>query len=177
MGTFKLLPFQGGGREGDGVLMVDTFHYDYPLLDRLRAVLASYRGHFKWADSRRLQRSLPERFPFLREYFRFDEDGSPQARFVFRRDWRTLRGQRRYFSGQFPDAVTLLQVGSRYETTSGTRIGKGVLKHYVRIALASGRSVVLVRETGQRLEKIQERLPFIKLTPCIDNSRKEKLPC
>ena len=86
----------------------------------------------------------------------------------------TLRSEMR---GGALQIVTLLQVGCRYETTAGTRIGKGVMKHYVRTMLATGRSMVLVREAGQRLEKIQERLPFIKLTPRIDNSRKEKLPC
>ena len=46
--------------------------YDYPTLERLQAVLASYLGHFKWANSHRLQMSLMKKYSFLKYFFRLE---------------------------------------------------------------------------------------------------------
>jgi len=38
--------------------------YDYELLEKLRATLASYFGHFRWANTFRLKKSLLMRYGF-----------------------------------------------------------------------------------------------------------------
>lgn len=46
----------------------------------LRGVVASYAGHFKWADTRRLRRSLMARYPWLNALYRLDNDAMPVLR-------------------------------------------------------------------------------------------------
>jgi len=55
-------------------------HYDYGQLEKLRAVLASYMGHLKWADTYNLRRSLLERYGFLQYFFSFDAPNVPQKK-------------------------------------------------------------------------------------------------
>jgi hypothetical protein len=49
-------------------------------MTRLRGVVASYYGHFKWADTRRLRRSIFVRYPFLNALYRLDENEMPVLR-------------------------------------------------------------------------------------------------
>lgn len=88
--------------------------YDYPVLERLRATLASYFGHFKWADSYRLRMRLMNRYGFLRRFFRLKE-GRITENYRVPRNISSLRLQYRYFKTRFSEDVLLFQVGSHYE--------------------------------------------------------------
>ena len=66
-------------------------HNDTPLyaikqtkegMQRLRGVVASYSGHFKFADTRRLRRSIFRRYPWLNALYRLDGDGMPRQKRV-----------------------------------------------------------------------------------------------
>jgi len=51
---------------------MQVYQYDYKLLEQLRSVLASYRGHMKWADTYSLRRAILRRYSFLKESFSFN---------------------------------------------------------------------------------------------------------
>ncbi|HBG07860.1 MAG: hypothetical protein A2075_16110 [Geobacteraceae bacterium GWC2_58_44] len=51
-------------------------------MDRLRGVVASYCGHFKWADTHRLRRSLFVHYPWLNALYRLDGKTMPRQRKV-----------------------------------------------------------------------------------------------
>ncbi|MFZ4857129.1 MAG: hypothetical protein ACOYL3_12105 [Desulfuromonadaceae bacterium] len=42
--------------------------------------MASYSGHFKWANTHRLRRSLFNRYPWLNALFRVDSTNMPRPR-------------------------------------------------------------------------------------------------
>lgn len=50
---------------------IRTVRYDYNCLEKLRSVLASHVGHFRWADTYRLVNALFKRYAFIWEYFIF----------------------------------------------------------------------------------------------------------
>jgi hypothetical protein len=79
--------------------------------ERLRAILASYLGHFAHADAWRLSQSLFAPPGWLGRLFEWH-----QGRLVPR--WEpaavtSLRSQVQYFRHQFPPALVLVQVGNR----------------------------------------------------------------
>jgi hypothetical protein len=80
----------------------------------LRAMLASYLGHFRHANAHRLVASLWQRYPWLTWVLRLSE-----ARRLLRVDVASsatsLHGQWRYFRRRFPQACVLMQVGNRVE--------------------------------------------------------------
>ena len=47
-------------------------YFDYDLLEMLRSVLASYFGHFKWADTFNLRCAILKRYTFLHDFFSFE---------------------------------------------------------------------------------------------------------
>jgi hypothetical protein len=49
-------------------------------IQRLRGVVASYSGHFKWGDTHRLRRSIFRRYPWLNALYRLDGDVMPKLR-------------------------------------------------------------------------------------------------
>jgi hypothetical protein len=51
-------------------------------MQRLRGVVASYSGHFKFADTRRLRRSIFRRYPWLNALYRLDGDVMPRQKRV-----------------------------------------------------------------------------------------------
>lgn len=79
--------------------------------EHLRAVLASYLGHFAHANSHRLRVALFRRYPWLA--LLFDRRAQP-----LRPRWQplavtSLRSQWCYFRRAFPPALALLQLGNR----------------------------------------------------------------
>jgi len=80
----------------------------------LFAMLASYLGHFRHANSHRLMASLWQRYAWLRWLVRLDDGGhllpTHSARGVC-----SMRGQWRYFCKQFAPACVLMQVGTQVE--------------------------------------------------------------
>ena len=57
-------------------------------LQRLRGVLASYCGHFTWADTHRLRQSLFRRYPWLNAMFRLDSRDMPKVKKQFKKIMR-----------------------------------------------------------------------------------------
>lgn len=84
----------------------------------LRAMLASYLGHFQHANAHRLVASLWQRYPWLNWVLRLSA-----ARKLLRVDVAasatSLYGQWRYFRRCFPQACVLMQVGNRVEMYGG----------------------------------------------------------
>lgn len=113
--------------------------YDYPVLERLRATLASYFGHFKWADSYRLQMSLIKRYSFLRKFFSL-KDGRITENYRVPGNISSLRLQYRYFKTRFSEDVLLFQVGNYYEFYQGDSDVAGMLG-LKKIHKSSGRNV------------------------------------
>ncbi|MBI5192351.1 MAG: hypothetical protein HZA08_02785 [Nitrospirae bacterium] len=48
---------------------MQVIRYDYELLEQVRSVLASYRGHMKWADTYNLRRAILQKIQFLKGIF------------------------------------------------------------------------------------------------------------
>ena len=61
----------------DGLLSISR---DKQKIDHLRGVLASYYGHFKWADTMRLRRSLFKKYGWLNALFRLDSMTMPRLK-------------------------------------------------------------------------------------------------
>ena len=81
--------------------------------EALRAVLASYLGHFRHARTFRLIAALWRRYPWLDSLFEAKggmllPTSEPPA-------VTSLRSQWRFFRRRYPDAVVLMQVGNRVE--------------------------------------------------------------
>jgi len=93
---------------------VRTVKYDYALLEKLRAVLASYWGHLKWADAYNLRDAILNRYRFLKEYFSFEAD-TMKPLFNFPSVFSTAGMQYCYFKYRFKNAVVFFQVGCFYE--------------------------------------------------------------
>lgn len=156
------------------------YRFDAAVLNELGAVLASYWGHFRLADSFNLRQGLSRRHPFLRQFY----DLKPEGRLT-RKDrsvpagnvWQQYRHYRRRFAGdvlffqvgrfvefyQPDDALLARQLGlqamarNRRRARFGFPLG-GTGAYLFRL-LEAGRSVVVVGETGRTQGKVKERLP------------------
>lgn len=90
--------------------------FDEEMLDRLSAVLSSYLGHFKMANTYNLCKSIWERYNFLDEYFDFD----PKAKKLVRK-YRHPQGFRKtyqqylYYRSRFKGDILFFQVGRFFE--------------------------------------------------------------
>jgi len=158
--------------------------YDYQLLEKLRATLSSYFGHFKWANSYRLQMSVMKKYRFLKEFFTL-KDGRLTAIYKVPKNILSLRLQYRYFKTRFSKDVLLFQVGRYYQfyqgestiseklklkkinkyAMSGMNCGfpislKGI---YISKLKEKGKSVVVVGEGDRYLTRVKERLPRYRL--------------
>ena len=158
--------------------------YDYPALERLGATLASYFGHFKWADSYRLQMSLIKRYSFLRKFFSL-KDGRITENYRVPGNIPSLRLQYRYFKTRFSEDVLLFQVGNYYEFYEDDGDVAGMLglkkihksstrnvkygfparheKAFIDRIKGCGRSVTVVGEEDRYLTRVKERLPKYSL--------------
>ena len=154
--------------------------YDYSVLARLMATLSSYFGHFKWANSYRLQMSLMKRYDFLRRFFTL-KDGKITQTYRIGKNFPSLRSQYQHFKRMFSGDVLLFQVGSYYEFYQGgsdiaamlklKRTNKPLIRTveygfpvslegvYINRLKENGRSVTVVREGDRYLTRVKERLP------------------
>ncbi len=161
------------------------FHYDYALLEKLRAVLASYMGHLKWADTRRLRTAILKRYDFLNEYFSF-KDGKIKPVYGHPRLFPSIKSQYFHYARRFRGATVLFQVGSFHEFYAelkkevqnaielrrfATRkrpafYGFSVRfeKEYAGRLSSMGIPVVIIKETDRYIGRIKERLPLMKIT-------------
>lgn len=158
--------------------------YDYQTLEKLRAVLASYFGHFKWADSYRLKISLMKRYCFLKRFFSL-KGGKIIASYKVPGNIPSLRLQYRYFKTRFYQDALLFQVGSHYEfyhddsdvasmlglrkinepSARNARYGFPVRleKAFINRIKGFGRSITVVGEENRYLTRVKERLPKYSL--------------
>ena len=158
--------------------------YDFRALEMLRAILASYLGHLKWANSYRLQAALLDRYDFLKRFFSMKE-GRLKAIYKVPGKIPSLRLQYRYFKTRFPSDVVLFQVGSYYEFY-GDDDGVAGMLGLRKIKKLSGRNaccgfpvrlessfverimrlcgaVTVVRESDRYLTRVKQRLPKYSL--------------
>ena len=159
-----------------------TYRYDEPVLDKLRATLASYWGHFRFANSARLRAAVGRRFTFLHEYFQMHAN-PPAPRFRCPAVFESVRRQYRAYERTFRGSVLFFQVGRFCEfygpapqalglnplkaNRRGARYGFPLarLAEYARVLIAHGRPVVFIAETDRTLGRIKERRPFWRQCP------------
>lgn len=182
----KLLAFEAAlVTEG---AMARRYLYDETMLDELSAVLSSYLGHFKPANSHRLCQALFKRFSFLAEYFTFDP-----ARWKLTRKYNLPKGfvkvKHQYLACRrmFPGSVLFFQVGvfcefyhfrdrlaarvlglaTMKKNARGARYGFPFhrTKHYLDKLLTKAVPVVLVRETDHYMTRIKQRVPVYRYVP------------
>jgi len=169
-----------------------AIRYDYPLIERLRAVVASYWGHLKWADTFRLRTALLRRYAWMKECFN-DDVNMPVLSIKFRADFPDVKSQYRYYAARFNKSALFFQVGSFYEVYDNEawarRMALKQLKEnkrgaqygfpvklrdkYADALLAQGLSVVVVSETEEYIGRLKQRLPEMKI---IRVSEKRNLP-
>lgn len=157
--------------------------YDYDLLERLRAVIASCLGHLKWANTCHLRCTLFNRYGFLKEFFSFD-NGRVKPKYRFCKIFSCVRSQYFYYANRFKGVVVFFEVGRFFEFYSGTSpvldifdlkpvkpIRRGVKygfplrlgENYAEIAVEQGIPVVIVREADRYVGSIKQRLPVMKI--------------
>jgi len=158
--------------------------YDYQILEKLRATLSSYFGHFKWANSYRLKMSLVERYEFLEKFFK-QKEGKFTAIYRVPAKTPSLRLQYLYFKTRFSRDVLLFQVGGYYQfyRSDGDiadmlrlkRINKSSIrkvkygfpvrleKAYINMLRRYRKSVTVVAEGDRYLTRVKERLPRYRL--------------
>ncbi len=158
------------------------YKYDVALLDELNAVLASYLGHFKLADSYHLRLGVWQDFPFLGVYFDLDlASGALRRRDKMPPGVRGVARQYRHFRLCFLGDVLFFQVGKFVEfyqpgdmlvatilglqrmtqNRRGARYGFPLAHsgNHLPSLLAKGRSVTLVMESGRIGDGVKERVP------------------
>jgi len=157
------------------------YRFDAAALDELGAVLASYWGYFSLAESYSLRKSLWRRYPFLNQFFEMAPDGKLKRRdgdaSAIGNVWQQYRHYRRCFPGdvlffqvgrfvefyQPDDALLACQLGLLPLAKNRRRARFGFpaaqMGKHMRRLLGAGRSIVIVAETGRRLDRVKERLP------------------
>lgn len=157
-------------------------------LERLRATLSSYLGHFRRANAFQLWQSLWRSHAWLGVYF--DWDATRQRlvpRHAIPKGLTTVRQQYAWVCGRFPGDVALFQVGAYCELydrrdapiaealglkplTENRRGGRYGIpqrlfgRHLARL-LGAGRSVVVVRQGERQWSRIRERLLAWRMVP------------
>ncbi len=163
------------------------YRFDQVTLEQCQATLASYRGHFKQANSYHLVSALWRDFPYLQQYFEFDlETFHLKPLFKIPKGFATVRQQYYYFRWFYPDDVLLFQVGRFYEfyhsaddgyaemlglkrmgsNRRGARYGFPVkrIQYVVSSFLNSGLSVLLINEGVTTGEGLKVRRPVCCLS-------------
>lgn len=184
----KLRPLLGQLYTTD-VSGVCQINYDYPCLEKLRSILASYLGHFMHANSYRLVASIFKRFSELNHFFEFKYStvGSFELspRYRFKNVAGGISSQYGYYVSCFRGDILFFQVGYYYEfytelpvdivqvlrlrrlerSSRNAYYGFPCRKQteYLAKILALGYRVVIIHETESYLGRIKQRLPVVKL--------------
>ncbi len=162
---------------------VVLYHFPHDDLERLLAVLNSYLAHLAKASSHGLLMGLLEDHPWLFRYFKLAGDKVERA-WMPPRDFPRLEDQYKWFRTTWPDAAIFFQVGPYFELYGRdamwalqalhlslqkprfggvARVGvpERLLQWHLERALAAGRPVLKVLETGYPLYRLKERLPSL----------------
>ena len=160
--------------------------YDYEQLENLRASLASYFGHFKWANTFRLKKSLLTRYDFLKYFFTID-GWKIIPKYKIPTQMLTVKLQYRYFKTLFTDDIIFFKKGKYYEffeddrktalqlglkkmnrlsdrcTTYGFPIW--LEKSFVARIRQMGQPLTVITEGERYLTGIKERFPEYRIVP------------
>jgi RNA-directed DNA polymerase len=158
--------------------------YNYDLLEKLRATLASYFGHFRWANTFRLKKSLLKRYSFLKWFFKI-KGWNIIPKYKIPSQIPTLKLQYRYFKTKFAGDVIFLKKGKYYEffeddkdialklglkqmnrhSDRNTKYGFPIWleKSFSARIRRMGRSLTVITEGGRYLTGIKERFPKYRL--------------
>ena len=158
---------------------ITTYRFDHDVLEKLLATLNSYLAHLAKASSHRLLAALLDEHPWLTAYFEVHDRKAT-------RTWKTpcgfsrLADQYGWFRRSWPAAVLFFQVGRYFELYGRDaawasqalglklqeprfrripRVGvpARLVDQYMTKALAAGKSVMKVAETGYPLYCLKER--------------------
>ncbi len=167
------------------------YDFNRETLDKLFAIISSYFGHFKHANSYKLVKAVWLRYSFLSRYFELDPANMKiRRKYVVPGALHTVRRQYSYFQKLFAGDILFFQVGCYFEfyhneskqvaglfnlcplnkNRRDARYGFPVkfLNCYLRVALDNNKSVVLVLER-QYLTKIKKREIWRRYEPCGKN--------
>jgi len=167
---------------------VVTYRFDEGDLDRLRATLSSYLGHFRRANAYRLWQSIWRGHGWLDVYFDWDaQERKLVPRYAMPKGLTNVRQQYAWVRGGFPSDVALFQVGAYYElydqrdAVVAKRLGLKPLKEnqrralyglperlfgrYLARLLGQRRSVVVVRQGEQQWTGIRQRQIAWRMVP------------
>jgi hypothetical protein len=185
--VIKLKEFEGELVKIDGE--VCHYYFDEDRLNKLHATLSSYLGHFKMANTYKLWRGIWNRFDFLAQYFDYDEaDRKLLRKYLVPKQLRTVRQQYYYFHWLFPNDVLFFQVGKYFEFYSylnnfllkllglslieksnrGVRYGFPIWQQKEKedILIDSGFSIVVLSQVEKYYNKIQIRVPKLRVMRC-----------
>jgi hypothetical protein len=145
-----------------------VYPWPWPTLEVVYQQLNSYLGHFRKASSYRLVEQLWQRFPWLDEYFRRDGQKISYT-FAPPRPAFRLTEQKRQFCDHLPGHMLVVQLGRWWEVwghfsqdvlpRNRRRFSESRRSIIKNILWESGLPVVWIKETGQRVTAIAERLP------------------
>jgi len=159
---------------------VVTYRFDPAELDRLRATLSSYLGHFRRANAYRLWQSFWQGHTWLAVYFDWDVERQKLVpRYAMPKGLTNVRQQYAWVRWRFPSDVALFQVGAYYEfydrrdaavakllglkPLKGNRrralygLPERLFGRYLARLLGQRRSVVVVPQGEQQWTGIRER--------------------
>ena len=89
-------------------------YYDEVVIDRILAVINSYLGHFRHANTYKLIRSLLKTSGYLEYLFNFSKD-KIVPKYKVKTGFKNLYTQYRYFKRMFKNNMLFFQVGCYYE--------------------------------------------------------------
>jgi RNA-directed DNA polymerase len=159
--------------------------FDEEMLDRLHAILSSYLGHFKMANTYNLCKSIGEKHTFLDEYFDFDPNTKKLVRkYKHHKGFRRTYQQYMYYRSRFKGDIILFQVGRFFEfyhirdKEVAQTLGLSVLRknkrrarygfpinlmnNYLQKLLIMKMSITLIFEKERYLSRIKERAPIYR---------------
>jgi RNA-directed DNA polymerase len=150
----------------------EVFVWNETLIEEVRQWLNSYLAHLNRASCRSLLCSVLSRFPWLKEYFTWD-DGKVILRCPTPRHALRFSQQQRYFQQRFPEHLVVMQVGAFWQVLAGRKCEPSFTdKHFSilsqrfhsrhaekvgRVLWRTGLPVAWVGETGRRTGIIAER--------------------
>ena len=167
---------------------VVTYRFDQADLDRLRATLSSYLGHFRRANPFRLWQSVWRGRDWLAVYFDWDAERHRLVpRYALPKGLTNVRQQYAWVRRRYPADVALLQVGAYYElydrrdVAVARMLGLKPLKEnrrralygipvrllgcYLARLLGQRRSGIMVRQGEQQWTGIRERVLAWRMVP------------
>lgn len=162
-----------------------AFRFEEEVLQKCLAMINSYLGHFRHAQTRRCVARLWQEFPFLRYYFRLSGHRVTRLTKPLRRATR-LQPQVRWLRAHFHRYLCLIEIGRYFEAFEadarrlaslcgwhlhknwrGFGVGCGFPRGQLRRVLVKlkeeGVPVLVVRQTGRELYATKERLPYLLL--------------